>query len=227
MQNLIGIRHSIYNMKTYALTAKFYIIFSLLASFPSFWLSSKINTYLSGLPETSLLHYLSLWGFIEAPTTIVIILFIFWILNNCLWRWLPVRKLFGIPNIDGRYEGEIVGSFTETKEQNGTYKTAIEIKQTLTKVIVCLYTERSCSYSLTANLCRNNNGNYELVYIYQNKTSAIRTDSDMRDHNGTAILGILDDGYTLDGNYFNNPRERGRYGKIKVTKVNSKIKGKF
>lgn len=198
-----------------------------MASFPAFWLSSKISTYLSGLPETNVLHYLSSWGFIEAPTAIAIILFIFWMLNNYLWKWLPIRKLFGIPNIDGRYEGELVSSFTETKEQNGTYKTVIEIKQTLTKITVCLYTERSCSYSLTANLCKNNNGNYELVYIYQNKTSAMGDDSDMRDHNGTAILGIFEDGNKLDGNYFNNPRERGRYGKIKVTKTSSEIRGKF
>lgn len=198
-----------------------------MASVPAFWLSSKISIYLSGLPETNVLHYLSSWGFIEAPTAIAVILFIFWMLNNYLWKWLPIRKLFSIPNIDGRYEGELVSSFTETKEQNGTHKTVIEIQQTLTKITICLYTERSCSYSLTANLCRNNNGNYELVYVYQNKTSAMGTDSDMRDHNGTAILEIFGDGSILDGNYFNNPRERGRYGKIKVTKVISKIRGKF
>ena len=214
-------------MKIQNLTAKFYIIFSLLTSVPAFWLSSKINIYLSNLPETNALHYLSSWGFIEAPTTIVIILFIFWILNNYIWKLLVIRKLFGIPNIDGRYEGELVSSFTETEEQKGIYKTAIEIKQTLTNITVCLYTERSCSYSFTANLCKNNNGNYELIYIYQNKTSAMGTNSDMRDHNGTAILRIFENGNILDGNYFNNPRERGRYGKIKVTKVISKIKGKF
>lgn len=135
--------------------------------------------------------------------------------------------MFGLPNINGRYEGDLMSSFTETKEQNGTYKTAIEIKQTLTNINVCLYTERSRSYSLIANICKNNNGNYELVYVYQNNTSVIGTDSDMRDHNGTAILEISDDGSTLDGNYFNNPRERGRYGKIKVTKVTSGINGKF
>jgi len=59
--------------------------------------------------------------FIEAPTAIAIVLFIFWVFNNYLWKWLPIRKLFGIPNIDGRYEGELISSFTETKEQNGTY----------------------------------------------------------------------------------------------------------
>lgn len=214
-------------MKTHNLTAKFYIFFSLLTSVPAFWLSSKINIYLSKLPETNALHYLSSWGFIEAPTAIAIILFIFWILNNYIWKLLVIRKLFGIPNIDGRYEGELVSSFTETKEQNGTYKVAIEIRQTLTNITVCLYTERSCSYSLTANLCKNNNGNYELVYIYQNKTSAMGTNSDMRDHNGTAILVISENGNVLDGNYFNNPRERGRYGKIKATRVISKMKGSF
>lgn len=214
-------------MKTFSVNIKFYIIFSLLVSVPAFWLSSQISIYLNGLHETNVLRYLSLWGFVEAPTAITIILFVFWVFNNYFWKWLPIRKLFGIPNINGRYEGEMISSFIETKEQNGAYKTAIEIKQTLTKITVCLYTERSCSYSLTANLCKNNNGNYELVYVYQNKTSAMGADSDMRDHNGTAILGIFDDGNNLNGNYFNNPRERGRYGKIKVSKISYKIKGSF
>ncbi len=164
---------------------------------------------------------------LEAPTTIIILFFFFWIFNNYIWKLPWVRKILDTPNINGRFEGKLVSTFTETKEQNGTYPIAIEIKQTLTSICVYLYTERSCSYSVIASVCKNNNGNYELVYLYQNKTAAMNTDADMRDHHGCAYLEIFQDGKSLIGNYFNNPRERGRYGKITISKVATKIKGKF
>lgn len=214
-------------MKTFYLNSKFYIIFSLLLSVPASFLSSKITTYINSLPPTNFFYHLSSSGIIEAPTTVIILLFFFWLFNEYVWKIYLIKKIIGIPNINGRYEGSLTSTYTESKEQNGTYNIAIEIKQTLTVICVYLYTEKSCSYSLIANLCTNNNGNHELVYVYQNKTSALNTDTDMRDHNGTAFLEIFEDGKLLKGNYFNNPRERGRFGKMEVTKVTSGIKGKF
>ncbi|HCY17943.1 TPA: hypothetical protein DHT42_01965 [Candidatus Nomurabacteria bacterium] len=214
-------------MKTFSLKSKFYIIFSLLLSVPASFLAMVITAFINSLPPTNFFYNLSSLGIIEAPTTVIILLFFFWLFNEYVWKVYLIRKMIGIPNINGRYEGSLVSTYTESKEQNGTYPIAIEINQTLTSINVFLYTERSCSYSLIANLCTNNNNNHELVYVYQNKTSALNTDTDMRDHNGTAYLEIFDDGKILKGNYFNNPRERGRFGKMEVTKVTSKVKGKF
>lgn len=214
-------------MTPFSLTSKFYIVFSVLFSVPAFWISSKISEAINYLPETNIIHHLSSVGVIEAPTAIIILVAFFTLFNNCIWRIPLIRKLLNIPDIQGRYVGELKSTFTETKEENGTYRVAVEIKQTLTKIKVFLYTERSFSYGLIANICTNYNDNHELVYLYQNKTSAIGADANMRDHHGVASLQILKDGEFLSGNYFNNPRERGRYGNIDVTRESRKLKGGF
>lgn len=214
-------------MKKISLTYKFYILFALVLVVPATWFSEKIESFVQGLPADSFLHHLSSLGVIEAPTTVLILFIFFLLFNHFLWRLPLVNQLIGIPDINGRFVGELTSSHTINDEQNGTYSVAIEIKQTPVNISVNLYTERSCSYSLIADLCINPNGNYELIYIYQNKTSAMALDADMRDHHGTALLEISLDKKRISGNYFNNPRERGRYGKITIERVTDKIKGKF
>lgn len=196
-------------------------------SLPSFWIANQINYLVSRLPETNFFHYLFSIGLIEAPSAVAILLFFFWVFEKWLWQIPPIRYFIGVPNINGRYEGNLTSTHTINEEQNGTYRVVIEIKQSLTKTNIYLYTERSCSYSLIANMCTNYNDNHELVYVYQNKTSAMNADSDMRDHHGVALLEVLDGGKTLTGNYFNNPRERGRYGVIEVSRESWFLKKKF
>jgi hypothetical protein len=214
-------------MKPFSLSTKFYIIFSLILSAPASWLSSLFKTYADNLSTNNFFHYLSSIGLLEAPTTIILILGTFFVFNQIIWKIYPIKKLFGIPNINGRYEGELTSTHTENNEQNGTYQIVIEIKQSLTNIDIFLYTEKSCSYSIISSLGINHNHNNELMYVYQNRTSAMDKDADMRDHRGVAFLQIFDEGNRIEGNYFNNPRERGRYGIIKIKKVKGSLKGKF
>jgi len=214
-------------MKTFSLSSKFYIIFSLVLSVPASLIASELKAVVDNLPSSNFFHYLASVGIFEAPTTVVLLLATFWIFNEIIWKFYPIRRLFNIPNINGRYAGNLVSTHTENNEQNGTYKIAIEIKQSLTSISVFLYTERSSSHSLMASIGQNNNQNHELTYTYQNTTSAMNSDADMRDHRGVAFLEIFEDGKSLAGNYFNNPRERGRYGKIDVKKVAGCLKGKL
>jgi hypothetical protein len=214
-------------MKTFSLSSKFYILFSLILSVPAYWLASILKTIVDSLPESNFFHYLSSVGIFEAPTAVVLLLAAFWLFNNEVWKFYPIKKLLGVQNINGRYEGELTSTHTENNEQNGTYKIAIEIKQSLTSISVFLYTERSCSYSVIASIGRNSNDNHELIYVYQNKTSAMNKDADMRDHGGAAFLEIFEGGKKLVGNYFNNPRERGRYGVMNLEKTKEQLKGKF
>jgi hypothetical protein len=130
-------------MKVFSLSSKFYILFSLILSVPAYWLASILKTVVDSLSTNNVFHYLSSIGIFEAPTTIVILLVLFWLLNRFVWKFCLIRKLFGIPNISGRYEGELTSTHTENNEQNGTYKICIEIKQSLTSISVFLYTERS------------------------------------------------------------------------------------
>lgn len=214
-------------MKIFYLSSKFYILFSLILSMPAYWLASVLKKAVDTIPENNFLHFLSSVGIFEVPTAVALLLAVFWLFNNKLWKFYPMKKLLGVQNINGRYEGELTSTHTENKEQNGTYKIVVEIKQSLTSISVFLYTERSCSYSLIANIGLNSNCNNELIYVYQNKTPAMNKDSDMRDHNGVAFLKIFEDDGRLVGNYFNNPRERGRYGDISLKKTDEKLRGMF
>lgn len=210
-------------MKDLSLSSKFYILFSLTVSGPAFWLSNKITNFIELVPKNNVLYKTYSWGILDTPTALMIILGAFWLFNNYLWKISVIKKILGTPNINGRYEGKLFSSFDETKE----YPVAIEIEQTLTNIDIFLYTPTSCSYSLVASLCKNNKGNKELVYIYQNKTAELNNNQDMRDHLGTTSLEIFDDGKIMKGSYFNNPRERCRFGKIEIEKIGTVIKRKF
>lgn len=214
-------------MKIFYLPSKFYVLFSLILSVPAYWLASILKRIVDNLSEGNFLHILSSVGVFEAPTAVALLLAAFWLFNNEVWKFYPIKKLLGVPNIGGRYEGKLTSTHTENNQQNGTYEIVIEIKQSLTSLSVFLYTERSCSHSLIANIGHNSNCNQELIYVYQNKTSAMNNDADMRDHNGVAFLEIFEDGEKLVGNYFNNPRERGRYGVMNLKKTKGRLQGKF
>lgn len=214
-------------MKTVSLTSKFYIIFFIIFSIPSSLISLKVSVLIEALPHSSFLQDLLSVGVIQAPTAVSILLLMFWIFNHYSLKFYPTRKILGIPNINGRYLGVLESAYSSNNQKNGTYDVVIEIVQTLTSIKINLYTEMSCSYSLIANLCTNEFGNHELVYVYQNKTSAMNEDADMRNHNGTTFLEIFNEGGKLIGNYFNNPRERGRFGKIEVLREGSTLKGRY
>ena len=214
-------------MKPFLLNSRFYIIFTLLLLYPANYLSGIIHSCVELIPHNSYIYQIFSIGLAQSPTVVVILGIAFWLTNNYLWRISLVKKIFRLKDINGRYEGNLISSYTKDDQQNGTYPVVIEISQNLTSIHVNLFTERSCSYSLIANICQNHIGNKELVYVYQNKTAAMGDDSDMKDHNGTAFLEIDDEGNKLKGNYFNNPRERGRYGQIEVKKIAQRLIGKF
>lgn len=210
-------------MKPFKLGPKFYIIFCLIFSVPFAYVVTVFNAYLLTLSPNNFLNYLASSGIIEVPTTVALLLTLFWVTDNFLWRIKFIQKILDIPDINGRYEGELVSSYDETK----TYPIVLEIKQSLNKISINLFTERSSSYSLTANIGKNNKGSWSVFYIYQNNTSAMNEDEDMKDHNGVALLEIFDLGSNLKGNYFNNPRDRGRYGTINVKRIDSKKMNKY
>ncbi len=210
-------------MKTFKLNSKFYIIFTIIFLPLSFYLSNYIDNLVKNLNPEGFLGKLTHYGVLETPTTVLVLIFLFWSINTYLWRIKFVYEVLNIPNINGRYTGYLVSSYDESKK----FPIALEIVQTLTDISINLFTEKSCSYSISANLVKNHLGTWSLAYIYQNKTSAMGTNNDMRDHNGTALLDISGDCDNLEGNYYNNPRERGRFGTIKVEFSSGKIKSKF
>ena len=211
-------------MKEFRLSPHFYIISILILSIPASCISPLIHQYLNNLDSQNALHQLAGNSLVEVLITIVLVMVFFWLANNWLWRIKGVTKVFPIPHdINGRYKGTLISSY----DQDKTYDIYIEIEQTLTKVSLCLYRENSFSKTIIASLGKNEDGKWCLYYIYEHKVSKTDPDKNMKDHVGMAFLEIFNDGAVLKGNYFNNPRDRGRHGTIDAKRVGRNILGKY
>lgn len=209
-------------MKPYKLEPGFYIIFTLVTLIPALWLARFVQETIEKASVWEPLSKIVELKIFEAPTTVIIIGLLFWVYESFLWRVKPFTYLNGVPNISGRYTGEVESSYDRKK-----YPIVLEIRQTLLSVGVCLYTERSSSYSIIANVGRNERHNDFLAYIYKNTPKTVSGDLDMRTHDGFACLEIFEKGKNLEGSYFNDPRERGTYGKLSCKKEGPTIKGRF
>lgn len=210
-------------MKPYKLKPKFYIYFILILLIPLLYLNKAILYFLNLLPQNNFINYLKDFGFLEAPTVIIFLLLVFYILDKWLWKIKPINHLLKVPRIEGRYEGKLVSSYDESKD----YKIVVEIRQSLTNISISLFTKNSSSSSIISVLGKNEHGGWSLCYVYENKTSTVNHDKDMKNHEGTALLDILDNNQILKGYYFDNPRDRRRYGTIKAKYTNKILKNSF
>lgn len=208
-------------MQPFKIGPKFYIIFTVLALFPAMWIARMLQNLIE-VSSTGVVKVFADLGLVEAPSAIFLIGTMYWVYERFLWRIWPVRYIHNLPDIAGRYVGEIESSYDDTK-----YPFVLEIRQTLQSVSICLYTERSSSFSVIANVGDNEYGNRILVYVYKNTPRTVSKDLDMRSHDGFACLEIFQDEHKLAGFYFNDPRERGRHGKLSCSWTESKLKGRF
>jgi len=211
-------------MKQFKVATKFYVIFSLLFAIPASHLSTLLQNYLSSLGPNNIFQQLASLGVIEIPTTAILLVGVFWLIDKWILKikWLPL--IFNIPHdVNGRYEGTLISNYDSTQ----TYKVVIEIKQSLTSISVNLYSESSPSHSIVAAIGRNYQDNWAVYYLYQNNPNTVNHDEDMKDHYGAAFLEVFDKAERLVGHYFNNPRDRGRHGSIDVKRVGKTLLGRL
>lgn len=202
-------------MKEHKLTIKFYIVFFLIFITPAIYLNKFFVYLINFLPSNNFFNYLSDVGFFSFLSVSLFLFTFFYIFDK--WLYWIIDKMFKKPNISGRYEGELISSYKE----NSRHNVVIEIKQSLTSVLINLYTKNSSSFSVVSAIGKNNFGNWSLYYIYENNTATVGHDEDMKNHCGVAILNILEN--SLQGCYFNNPRDRGRHGNIDVKFISKKL----
>lgn len=207
-------------MNLHTLGFKFYALFTLVTIIPATWIAQRISEVLAQLPEP--VSQFAKWGVVEAPTAVLLIGILFFLYERYLWRLPGIRHLHGIPDINGRYKGDVESSYDNKK-----YPIVLEIFQTLSTVKVCLYTERSSSYSVMANIGTNGHRNQFLAYAYKNTPITVSNDRDMMPHDGFACLEIFDSENRLDGNYHNDPRNRPTHGKLSCTLESQKTLGHF
>jgi hypothetical protein len=148
------------------------------------------------------------------------------IVDRYLWRFGPVRRALGItvPYIAGRWEGQIMSSFTDHAH---SHPVVLEFWQTLSELAVWYYDDNAVTNSLIAAFVRDNQGGPARVYcVYRNQP--IRTTSpSLQTHNGVMELIVEPAGRSIVGTYYNNPHQRATYGEISVTLVQRKRLGCF
>ena len=136
---------------------------------------------------------------------------LYWLCDRYVWRLrlLWKLKLIQIPNLNGRWVGEVESSYCKG---GGAHPVSVLILQRWSKIVIRLETEHSRSRSITASLKTNDLPNPELTYQYVNEPKSSAPDT-MAMHRGTATLELV--GHSLLGDYYTG-RGRGEIGTIKL-----------
>ncbi|AZA92977.1 Uncharacterised protein [Chryseobacterium nakagawai] len=143
------------------------------------------------------------------------------LIDHEFWKYKISNLIINIPDLNGRYEGEMISSYNNIK-----LKCVMEITQTASTVHVCTYVgdyqniQSSKSITICEELEKQKNGFYRLYYNYENESSQPNKGG----HKGTAYLEFFPDIKTLKGKYFN---DRSNTGAIEVNLKSKKLKGRF
>jgi predicted pore-forming effector associated with SMODS systems len=188
------------------------------------YVASQIENWLSDTPIFAKINHL-----VHSFSTLTLIIVIFLLINHFGWKWKIFRWLIDIPNLNGRYSGELKSSFINDQNQNVVKNCVLEIKQTASYIHVYAYfgdpgtnQRTSTSYSVSEEIIMEKNGFFRLYYIFTSESDVLQVQ--LNNHAGTARFNYYLDNKTLDGEYYN---QRNNYGTIKVKYVGNKRLGRF
>ncbi len=200
---------------------KFYILAILFLIYPLNYVADLTESVLS-MVHFGWVEQLVQWGLIQPLTVPVLLFLILKTHEKLLWRLRPFCWLHRIPYIGGRYKCEIISSFSDPSGNN-KYDGFLEVTQNFSNILVNLYTQQSCSYSVVANFGKDEFDVWSIFYIYHNKPSTVRSNLSMRTHSGSAKLKFFKDvnGKRLEGDYYNDSRDRKTHGQL-ICKFHSK-----
>ncbi len=191
---------------------------------------------LTGLVNYFLLHiakpaidYFSLEE-IRLPSTLAIVTFILFLYNQYIWKWAPLGWLVKVPNVNGRYKGNIDFVWANTPDKK---ECTVEIVQTASSIKVSTYynngdKEKTSSKSVVEAIQKEDDGFYTIYFFYHN--GGTKGDGKLDSHEGATVLKYLpaekNKPAQLTGHYFTNRKTQTR-GEIKAYFKSKKIKGKF
>lgn len=170
------------------------------------------------------------FSYYQYPTASVFIAILIYAIDKWLWQFIPFSYLFSIPDISGRYEGEI--RYHNPKSNQYESKLCIvEIFQTGSKVKVSSFfqnpigQEQTPSNSLIETVVKNEDDTYSLIFTYRNQGIP----GGFAGHNGTNILKLIDNesGRFLKGVYYTNREPYQTQGRMEVKFITKKIKNDF
>ena len=176
-----------------------------------------------------ILHFFENLNFIQIPLINIIIdivglsgtLSLFFILINKYFMYKWYLKILGIPNLKGKYKGELISSYKD--KEIGTNKikyVELKISQNLNGFYVKTFIfenkndkyNSSSSYSISHDILPIDNGEFLITYLYNNTGNTLN--KELNPHIGFSMLTFNPKNKTLQGNYFNNASERKSYGTL-------------
>jgi hypothetical protein len=181
----------------------------------------KIDSFLSEYENLKLIsNYLGVLSVLG-----IMFLILKWI-NLYLWKYCITNLIIKIPDLNGRYEGEMISSYLGVNNERIKMVCVMEIVQNASKVHIHTYigrgdNESSKSETICEELFLETNSIYTLYYNYKNVSDL---QVELNDHKGTAYLSYFPDKKCLKGNYFN---ERKNNGEIKVFFKSKNLIGRF
>lgn len=150
-------------------------------------------------------------------------------INQIGWKWKIFKWLIDVPNLNGRYKGELISSFICINGQPVVKDCILEIKQTATSLHIFSYygdkgtnIQSSRAYSVSEEIIQEPNGLFKIFYIFTNEPNTLQTQ--LNNHLGTATFLYYPDIKTLDGDYYN---KRQNIGTIKVKFEQKKLIGRL
>lgn len=200
------------------------IIFLLVLSVVYNYVSNFLEDFIKQYP-----FFEQIYSYVGAFSTVALITATLIFIDLIGWKYSAFKWLVDIPNLNGRYKGELISSYQTSP---GTYVQKVfvmEIKQTASKLEIFSYagdignnipTSSSISRSEQIKPESNNNAS-SIYYIFSNETSPLLT---LNNHFGTAEVKYFKDIKKLEGQYYN---QRGNTGKIEVIFEGKKLLGRL
>lgn len=150
-------------------------------------------------------------------------------INSYLWHIPPFSWLYSIPDLRGKYEGELSYEFRNENNEiiTGALKHVKTIHQNGSHIVINTQTMRtdglpsSQSQSQEASIVKGVDGQFSIVLTYLNKGDSPQKFSP---HYGTEVLEIQKnkDQIILSGVYYTNRQPFQTKGKISVTQTSKK-----
>jgi hypothetical protein len=168
--------------------------------------------------------------FLRAPGNVTIIAMVLAFYDSVLWKLPVFNYLVNIPNLSGRYKGNVKFEFLGEKGEKECY---IEVKQSASKIKIHSYfnnelDEKTDSKSLVEDIRLEDDGFFDIYLFYLNNGNKINSTLDC--HEGANKLRYIpakkNRKAKLIGHYFTN-RQRQTRGEIEAEFESKNLKGEF
>ncbi|MEO1438534.1 MAG: hypothetical protein AAFV80_23545, partial [Bacteroidota bacterium] len=173
-----------------------------------------VQLWVTTLPEVIQEDVSTIINFLRVFSVVFFVLGTLWLVNQYWWKYKIFKWLIDLPDLNGRYVGELVSSFKDESGNPVKKLCALEIRQTASSISVAAYyadadsqLETTTAHSVAEGLEKDRDGSYHLFYTFANEADLL--DMSSTNHSGIASLTYFPDVRAFKGNYFNQRLNKG------------------